>query len=283
MNKDNFIKLNDGKKIPIIGEGTYPMTGIKCQKAIKSALKCGYRLFDTSPAYANEKEIGNAIFKGFSGYINRINRKNIFISSKLFLDACRTNSEIKQLKNSLKLLKIDYLDLWLLHWADLNYFIKNYKCMEKAQKEGLVKSIGVCNCEIYHLERILNECDIVPAINQIECHPLLTQKKIINFCNKHNIIVEAYSPLARIDKRLYKNNILINLQKKYNKSISQIILKWHIQQNRIVIPKSSDFNRLKENYNIFDFKILDSDLNKIDSLNQDLRIRFDPYRYPIEN
>ena len=277
-----YFTLNDGNKIPALGLGTFPMNGKILRTVAKEAYLQGYRLFDTSAAYGNEKALGDGLFGRFL-FKTGFDRKSMFLSTKLFLDACRTNTEKKQLIKSLKNLRVKYIDLWLMHWADIDYFIKNYKVMEELKKEGLAKSIGVCNFEIHHLEKLMDKCEIIPAVNQVECHPLLTQKPLIEFCNKNKILVESYSPFARMDERLIEHSILCEIAKKYNKKVTQIILKWNIQQGRIVIPKTSNLERLYENIDIENFELTNNELLSIDNINQDIRVRFHPDIYPQEN
>ena len=281
MKEKLFFQLNNRNKIPILGLGTFANKGNILTRTIKDAIAIGYRLFDTSPAYENEKYIGNGVWKKFLR-IDDVERKKYFLTTKLFLNDCEKGTEYKGLKKSLKLLGTDYVDNYLLHWALPDKYVKNYKEMEKFYKDGLVKNIGVCNMEIHHLEKLMDKCEIIPAINQIEVTPMLTQKPLIEFCNLHNILVMSYTPFARMNEKLINNQILIELAKKYNKKLTQIILRWNIQQGRCVIPKTSSAERLKENFDIFDFEISSEDLRLIDSINENYRVRFHPDIYPME-
>ena len=275
--KSDCFKLNNGFKIPALGLGTFNNLGPEAENAVKAASKTGYRLFDTSPAYGNESVL-KCLWQRFFG----IERSKYIIETKLFLNSCVDNKEYSGLKESLKNLNIKYIDIYLLHWAHPKLFIKNYKEMEKFYKDGLVKTIGVCNMEIHHLEQLMNECDIVPAINQIEVTPMLTQKPLIEFCKNHGILTMAYTPFARMHEKLFNNSALIELANKYNKKPTQIILRWNIQQGRCVIPKSSNKERIKENFDIFDFVLSKEDLDLIDSINEDFRVRFHPDVYPLQ-
>lgn len=277
--KDKYFVLNNGNKIPSLGLGTFNQRDLI--KVAKESTKIGYKLFDTSPAYGTEKNLSKGLYKNFL-FSNKEKRKKYSITTKLFLTDCFNNKEYQGLKKSLKNLSTEYIDTYLLHWAHPDVFIHNWKEMEKFYKDGIVKNIGVCNMEIHHLEKLLNECEIIPAINQVECTPILTQKPLIEFCKKHNILVMAYTPFGRMHEKLFSNSKLISLSKKYNKKITQIILSWNIQQDRCVIPKTSNTERLKENYNIFDFELTDGDLKEIDNINEDFRVRFHPDLYPIE-
>lgn len=277
-----YVRLNTGNMLPLLGFGTFPMKGKILKKAVKVGKKIGFRLFDTATAYQNEKDLGKALWGKYSLF-KFIKRPHYFITTKLFLDDCRKHTERQALLTSMEKLGVSYVDLYLMHWADPDCFVDNWKEMEKLYKEGLAKNIGVCNFEIHHLQRLLDECEIVPAVNQVECHPLLTQKPLLQFCQEHGIIVQSYSPFARMDDKLVKNPLLLELADKYKKTVTQIILKWNIQQGRCVIPKSANPERLKENFNIFDFYLSREDLSAIDELNQDYRIRFHPDVYPIVN
>jgi diketogulonate reductase-like aldo/keto reductase len=279
VEREEFFTLNNGNKIPVLGLGTFNQKELS--KVAKASTKIGYKLFDTSPAYKTEKSLSEGLYKGLF-FSNKEKRKEYSITTKLFLSDCFDGNEYRGLKNSLRNLSTDYIDTYLLHWAHPDVFIRNYKEMEKFYKDGLVKNIGVCNMEIHHLEKLINECEIIPTINQVEVTPMLTQKPLINFCNNYNILVMTYTPFARMHDKLFNNSTLNFLAEKYNKKITQIILRWNIQQGRCVIPKTSNIERLKENFNIFDFKISEEDLLLIDKINEDFRVRFHPDIYPIE-
>lgn len=274
---EKYFILNNKNKIPCIGLGTFNAKNLK--KIAHKSADIGYELYDTSPAYGTEKRLAEGLWKRF---FYKKDRKQFFITTKLFLNNCFDNTEYLGLKKSLKKLSTDYIDNYLLHWAHPDVFIKNYKEMEKFYKDGIVKNIGVCNMEIHHLEKLMNECEIVPAINQIEITPMFTQKPLVEFCQKHGILVMAYTPFARMHEKLFTNQNLLNIAQKYDKEPTQIILRWNIQQGRCVIPKTANENRLKENFDIFDFNLSDEDLMMIDDINEDFRVRFHPDVYPIE-
>lgn len=277
-----YIRLNNGNLMPALGFGTFPMKGKELRQAVRAGVRTGFRLFDTATAYRNEQDLGRALW-GKHDWFGRWRRPHYFITTKLFLDDCRRHTERKALLASMKKLGVSYVDLYLMHWADPDCFVDNWKAMERLYKEGLAKNIGVCNFEIHHLQKLLDECEIVPAVNQVECHPLLTQKPLLDFCRKHGIIVQSYSPFARMDKKLIENPLLLELAGKYRKKTTQIILKWNIQQGRGAVPKSSNPERLRDNFNIFDFSLSRSELGAIDTLNEDYRIRFHPDVYPVVN
>ena len=253
------VKLINNIEIPTIGFGTYKL-GNEDQTidSIKDALNLGYRHIDTASFYGNEKFIGKAINE------SKIKREDLFITTKLWQDSHGYDNTIKAFYDSIEKLGIDYLDLYLIHWPTKENS-ETWRALEDLYNEGKIKAIGVCNFKIGHLEELKKTARIMPMVNQIEVHPGYTKKETIEYCIKNNIQVVAWSPIMR--GKLSNNDKMIYLSKKYNKSITQIILKWHIQNNIIPIPKSSNKSRMKENIDIFDFSIDIEDLKIIDSLN----------------
>lgn len=293
------IRLNNGVEIPCIGIGpgsvmrgkTITFWGssflgktlnkiftkflyiYKKKKQINSlvrSFKMGYRLIDYSAAYGNEELIRIAIDK--SGY----KREEFFITSRISNKQQFTGKIREALMQTLKKMKLDYIDLYMFHWPVTDHYINTYKELENLYNEGFIKAIGVANCHQHHLEKILKECHLIPALNQIEVHPLFTQKPLIEYCKSKGIVIEAYTPLARNDDRLCHNKILEQIALKYNKTIAQVILRWNVQQEIIPIPRSSNAKRQKENISIFDFKLTDEDIKAIDSININSRLRYDP-------
>lgn len=266
-----YIKLNNGLEIPIIGLGTYPLNRIALIKAMWYAYKNGCESFDTSSAYGNERwlGIGIRILKLFG--VNKI-----FITTKLSNEGQIKGNIREELLKSMKKLNVDCIDLYLMHWPNPETYLDSWREMEKLYEEGLVRGIGVCNFHEHHFENLLKVARIKPVINQIEIHPLLTQEPLRRYLEKNQIQVQSYSPVARMDKKLIDNHLLVLLSKKYNKSVPQIILRWNIQNNIITIPKSGNKFRIKENFNIFDFELTKNELNQIDSLNENYRVRFNP-------
>lgn len=255
------IKLNNGKHIPTIGFGTSLITGEECIRIIKTAIEVGYRHIDTASVYKNEVEIGKAIRQ------SKVDRKELFITSKVWKDSMGYDNTLRSFDNSLKNLDLDYIDLFLIHWPKndnekLN--IDTWKALERLYKEGKVKAIGVSNFLKHHLEIILNNCDIVPTVNQIEFHPGLIRKETIEFCKEKNIVLEAWAPLGK--GKMLNNEILLNIAKKYNKSVAQICLKWCLQNKVIPLPKSENLERMKQNLNLFDFEITIEDMNIINNM-----------------
>lgn len=255
------IKLNNGKYIPSIGFGTSLITGNQCINVIKTAIEVGYRHIDTASAYENEIEIGKAI------KMSNINRKELFVTSKVWKDSMGYDNTLKSFDNTLKNLDLEYMDLFLIHWPKNNnnkLNIETWKALEKIYKEGKAKNIGVSNFLKQHLEIILENSDIIPTVNQIEFHPGLIQKETIEFCKKNNIILEAWAPLGK--GKMLINETLINIARKYNKSVAQLCLKWCLQNEIIPLPKSEKKERMKQNLDLFDFQISNEDMETINAM-----------------
>jgi diketogulonate reductase-like aldo/keto reductase len=255
-----LITLNNGKKIPQLGYGTYCIEGDeKTENCVLEALKIGYRHIDTAHAYQNEKGVGSAIKK--SG----IPRNEIFLTSKLWITDYGEGKTLEAIDKMLKRLDTDYIDLLLLHFP-FNDYLGAYKDMEKAFENGKVKSIGISNFEDNKFEDFLGKIKVKPVLNQIETHPYFINKDLRERCFKNDIKIEAWAPIGHGMIEFDKENIFTDLGKKYNKSVYQIVLRWHIQKGVIVIPKCVRSEKMKENFEIFDFNLTDEEMNKIDSL-----------------
>jgi diketogulonate reductase-like aldo/keto reductase len=252
-------KLANGVDIPSIGFGTYKLgEEQEVIDKVKLALNLGYRQIDTASFYGNEEGVGKGIAE--SG----IDRKGIFLVTKLWNDDHGYEETINAFNKSIKKLGVDYLDLYLIHWPNkLNS--ETWRAFEDLYKEGKVRAIGVCNFKIGHLEELKKTAKIMPMVNQIEIHPCKTQKETIEYCNENNIQVVAWGPIMR--GKIFSLPLMLELSEKYNKSIAQITLRWHIQNGVIPIPKSSNEERIKANIDIFDFDISSEDIKKIDELN----------------
>lgn len=257
---ENFKVLSNGVKMPSIGFGTYKSgNDEETAKIVKYALKIGYRQIDTASFYGNEVGIGNGIKE--SG----INREDIFLVTKLWNDDHGYDKTIEAFNKSLERLQVDYIDLYLVHWPNkLNS--ETWKAFEYLYKTGKVKSIGVCNFKIGHLEELKKTAQIMPMVNQIEIHPQSSKNDMLSYCEENNIQLVAWSPIMR--GKLFSNELMIGLAEKYKKTIAQIILRWHMQRGVIPIPKSSNEERIKENLNIFDFELSNDDIKTIDLLNE---------------
>lgn len=256
--------LNNNREMPLLGLGVYKLTDCtEAETAISSALSCGYRLIDTASVYKNEELVGHAIEK------SAVSRRELFITTKIWNTAQRLGDIEGSLSRSLERLKTDYVDLYLIHWPVPGCYTGTWKEMEKLLESGRALSIGVSNFEIRHLEELKNVSGIVPAVNQIECHPLRYPKELIEYCQANGIQVQAYAPLAR--GAYLDNDVMCVLATKYAKTPAQIGLRWAVQKGICVIPKSSNPQRIQANSEIFDFTIQDEDMDIIDTLNQNLR------------
>ncbi|MHA1902006.1 MAG: aldo/keto reductase [Promethearchaeota archaeon] len=258
-------------KIPILGLGTYLLTGNSGQKAIEFALKTGYRLFDTATLYNNEKIVGNALRN------NKISREEVFITTKVWNSDQGYLNTLKAFDKSLNNLGVDYIDLYLIHWPVEGKWKETWHALEELYKNKKVRAIGVSNFYIHNLEQLLQIASVKPMINQIEFHPFLFKKDVMEFCQKNGIILESYAPLTHGYKiNEIQNSNFKSLMEKYGKSAAQIMLRWNIQHGNIIIPKSSNPIHIKENKDIFDFSISNEDIQIIDSLNEDFHSDWDP-------
>src|SRR3990172_9479631 len=266
------LKLNNGIEIPRLGLGTYSITSKKeVNRAIHSALEAGYRLIDTATAYYNEKEIGEAIKS------SPVPREEIFITTKLDNSDHGYKSTFEAFELSLKKLDTDYIDLYLIHWPISSRRNESWKAMVELLEQGKCRVIGVSNYMIRHLEDLRKNSIIKPAVNQIEFNPFVFEREVKEYCQNLGVAVEAYTPIAR--GRKFKHQEIKKLSDKYGKTEAQLILRWGIQHNVIVIPKSSNPERIKENADIFDFNISDEDMGVLNSLDENLRYSPDPHSY----
>lgn len=273
-NLQDTLTLNNGVTIPQVGLGVYKMTDeSEANLAIQSALRMGYRLIDTAAIYENEHTVGSAVKE--SG----ISRDEIFITTKVWNSDQGYSQTLKAFETSLNKLQTNYLDLYLIHWPgkDKEKYRATWRALERLYSEGAVKAIGVCNFQTHHLEELLTVCNEVPAVNQIENHPYLSQEEVRKYCQDKNILVEAWSPIAR--NRLADEPTLNHIAKKHNRSVSQVILRWHLQNGSVVIPKSVHPERIKENCELFDFQLSLEDMKNINALNKGERIGPDPDQF----
>ena len=263
-------KLNNGVEIPCLGLGVFlSPEGAETTNAVRWAIEAGYIHIDTARIYENEKSVGQGIRD--SG----IARDKLFVTTKLWNDDMRKGRQMQAIDESLKDLGLDYVDLYLIHWPVEN-FVESWKCMEKILASGKTRAIGVSNFQIHHLDTLLPQAEIVPALNQIELHPRLTQEPLRKYCAGKGIAVEAWSPLGGKGARMLDTPEIKEIAKKHRKTPAQIIIRWDLQHGIIVIPKSVHQERIVENCGVFDFELSPDDMKIIDSLNQNTRVGADP-------
>ncbi len=254
-------QLRDGNYIDQLGFGTYKLNGTQGAHAITEALKLGYRVLDTAYNYENEGAVGKAIQN------SQVGRDQIYVTSKLPGRYQKEADVYETIQESLYRLHLDYIDLYLIHWPNpkQGLFVEAWNAMIAAQKAGLIRQIGVCNFLPEHIEQLEKETGVMPVVNQIELHPYFNQKEMIQFHQQKGILTQAWSPLGR-DNGVMEETILRQLAEKYDKTPAQIILKWHIQNGVMPIPKATSSQHQKENLNVFNFYITDEDIQLINQL-----------------
>jgi len=267
-----FYTLNDGTKIPKIGFGTYNEEFADNKAAILSAIECGYRFFDTASLYETERSLGNALKE--SG----IDRSDVIIETKLWIDEMGADNARKALEKSLNRLMTDYVDIYMIHWprrtgADDEAWkeldIETWKAMEEMVKEGKVRRLGLSNFLPHHLKNILENCSIRPVADQLELHPGYSQEAAVAYCKENDVLPMAWSPLGRgRENATIGNSVLVRLSKKYGKSIQQINLRFLLQKGILPIPKASSAEHMKANLNVFDFELSEDDISILSNMPQ---------------
>ena len=266
---DSKVTLKNGVEMPWLGLGVFlSQEGEEVENAVKIALEYGYRSIDTAAIYHNEVGVGKAIRE--SG----IHREDIFVTSKVWNNKQGYRSTFEAFEESLNKLQMDYLDLYLIHWPKGELSIETWKAMEELYEKGRIKAIGVSNFLVHHLNDLMGKAKIMPMVNQMEFHPELIQPELLSYCKDREIQFEAWSPLMQ--GRVVDVPLLQELASKYRKSPAQVTLRWELQKDVVVIPKSVNAERIKSNSEIFDFVISDEDMAKIDGLNKSARIGPDP-------
>jgi len=269
---DMKVKLSNGVEMPVLGFGVWqiPDDGT-AENAVKDALEFGYRSIDTAEAYDNECGVGKAIIE--SG----IPRKDVFITTKVDNPNQGYDKCLESFDRSLENLKTDYVDLYLVHWPMRKTYLQTWLALVRLYEEKRVRAIGVSNFKVLHIEAIVEESGVWPTVNQIERHPHLIQKEMIDYGREHGILIEAYSPLMQGNLNI---PLLIELAKKYGKTPAQIVLRWHLQGGVMIIPKSANRNRILENSQLDGFELSSQDMNMIDALNENKYYLHDFAEYP---
>lgn len=294
-----YIRLNDGNKMPMLGLGTWNAQGKELKDAVKAAIYCGYRHIDTASNYKNEKLVGDAIQECLNEGVVR--REELFITTKLWNNSHVRSSVRRALEKSLKELQLSYVDLYLIHYpigyqegdvlspidpvtnqvitTDIDY-VETWLGMEDVKRANLTRSIGISNFNREQTARILYSCSIKPAINQVECHPYLSQRNLLNYSRANDIILTAYSPLGspgRIDPRiqdipfLLEDPLILSLAKKYSRPVAHILIRYQIQRNIVCIPKAIQINHVESNFKSLTFELSKEDLQSLDSLDKNYR------------
>ena len=264
------VTLNDGSTHPMVGLGLYKVPDPETEELVLAALDMGFRLLDTAAMYENEAGVGRAVSQ------TRVPREDIIVATKFWMDGLGHQNTIDACHGSLERLGLDYIDLFLIHWPapQRDLYVESWQAMQELKEQGLVRSIGVCNFHIEHLERIITETGTVPVLNQVEVHPWLTQQPLMEYHQSQQIQTQAWSPLAR--GQILEEPTLVELSKAYDKSVAQIILRWHIQRECSLLTKSVSPERLQKNMEVFGFELSEGDMETITGLNKDYRTGVDP-------
>jgi len=263
------VKLNNGVEMPILGFGVYQVTDAhECENSVLEAINTGYRLIDTAAAYGNEQAVGNAIKK------SAVSREELFITTKLWIQDAGYEKTKKAFEKSLKKLNLDYLDLYLIHqpFSDVH---GAWRAMEELYQEGKIRAIGVSNFQPDRLMDLIVFNKVIPAVNQIETHPFNQQIETQKFLKENKVQIESWGPFAEGKNDMFRNELLVSIGKKYNKSVAQVVLRWLTQRAVVAIPKSVRKERIAENFNIFDFELNREDMDAIVTLDTQKSVFFD--------
>lgn len=265
-----YVQLNNGLQMPILGYGVYQVTKEECERCVLDALKTGYRLIDTAQSYFNEEEVGNAIVK--SG----IPREEIFLTTKVWVEHYGYEETKKSVYDSMKKLQTEYIDLMLLHQPFSDYY-GAYRALEELYQEGVLKAIGVSNFYPDRLVDIANFANIVPMVNQVETHVLNQQTEAKKWMDKYKVQIEAWAPFGEGRGGLFENFVLTAIGEKYGKTSAQVMLRWNIQRGVVVLPKSTHIERMEQNFNVFDFALSEEDMAAIAALDMQTSSFFSHY------
>jgi 2,5-diketo-D-gluconate reductase A len=270
------LKMNNGLQIPQLGFGVFLVPPEETQQAVSEALRCGYRLIDTAQGYGNEEGVGAAIAE------SDVPRDELFITTKLTNSEQGYDTTLTAFDGSMEKLGIDVLDLFLIHWPQpmFDQYVDTWRAFEKLLADGRVRSIGVSNFEIPHLQRLMSETDVVPTVNQIELHPQFPQDELREFHAEHGILTESWGPLGQ-GKGLLDDPNIVEVARRKDRTPAQIVLRWHVQLGCIVIPKSVNRDRIQENIDLFDFELDDADMAEISKVRTGQRLGGDPNTFAM--
>jgi 2,5-diketo-D-gluconate reductase A len=264
------VRLNNGVMIPQLGYGVFRIPNEETVRAVRTAIECGYRSFDTASLYGNEAGVGEALANC------GVPREKLFVTTKLWNDDQGYESTFRALEASLRRLRLDYVDLYLIHWPKPaeDRYVETWRAFEKLHANGRAHAIGISNFQVAHLQRLLDETDVVPAVNQVELHPDLQQARLRSFHARHNIVTEAWSPLG--EGRAFGHPVVVELARRHGRSPAQIVLRWHVQLGNVAIPKSTTLSRVRENIAVFDFDLSDAEMAALGGLETGTRLGPDP-------
>jgi 2,5-diketo-D-gluconate reductase A len=264
------VRLSNGVKIPQLGYGVFRIPNDATVQAVRTAIECGYRSIDTASLYGNEVGVGEAL--ATCG----VPRENLFVTTKLWNDDQGYESTFRAFEASLRRLRLDYVDLYLIHWPKPaeDRYVETWRAFGKLHADGRVRAIGVSNFQVAHLQRLLDETDVVPAVNQVELHPDLQQAPLRRFHARHDIVTEAWSPLG--EGRAFGHPVVVELARRHGRSPAQIVLRWHVQLGNVVIPKSTTLSRIRENIAVFDFSLSGAEMAALGGLETGTRLGPDP-------
>ena len=270
---ESRIKLNDGKSMPLFGIGVWRMEpGRETREAVTIALELGYIHIDTASMYKNEEDVGAAVQE------SSLPRENLFITSKVHTSEVGYDATLEAFERSLQKLKLSYIDLYLIHKPVEGFRQNTWKALEKLKKDGICRSIGVSNFSPRHLDEILEICEFIPAVNQIEMNPFLAQKTISEYCSSKNIHITGFCPLARTEKS--KDPAIIDVANECGKTWAQVMIRWSLQKQITTIPKSVNPQRIRENSDVFNFELNEKQMQRLDDLDEGFRLRPDPNQLP---
>jgi methylglyoxal/glyoxal reductase len=267
---DSATTLHNGVQMPWLGLGVWRSGGdAETERAVRAAIECGYRSIDTAMIYGNERGVGRAI------RACGVPREQLFVTTKVWNDDVRRDRVVPAFEESLRLLGLDYVDLYLVHWPIAGKIVKAWRAMEQLAESGRVRAIGVSNHLLPHLHELLAAATIVPTVNQIEFHPYLQSRPLVEFCESKKIHVEAWSPLGQ-GGSLLQDTTLVDIARRHGKTVAQVILRWDVQRGVVTIPKSVNPQRIAENAQVFDFTLSPAEVSAIDALERGQRLGPDP-------